>query len=373
MKKHWKLSLFILFNFLTSCENHPIAKNVTNLRYDQIIHQISCEAHHTVYSYFVLIKQAEDTDAFFAYEDRINKFKEKWLSPLAEIFAKNDKLKKALLIKRDILNTELESILNEVRRHYPDGKNVPDGLVERHDRAENALYNFRKESFRFTLRQLKLVRERNRILAKISKMENFINENYPILIKYFNHEVKFSFEFLISETNSLLGNSSLTLPINHGTLAIGLIGSDTLIRNGDRKFALGATFRDLYDIGPNCEDFVEDESKPKITHYPIVSGNIGLKEVFEQYLMLTNRKKVNLGKSDSYTDTITFTTTLDGSLGPTLTLTPATGKIFTSGLTIGGIRKDVHQLIVAIAPAGKASSEEITNVRIIKEDNLVGN
>lgn len=110
--------------------------------------------------------------------------------------------------------------------------------------------------------------------------------------------------------------------------------------------------------------------------YPI-SGRIGLDEVIDQYIVIQKRTKLSAAAEPSaqtYKSVITFTTTIEGSLKPSITVTRASGQKFSGSSTLMGQRQDIHEVTVVLVPPPSTKSpdaDQVVNVRILNSETLI--
>ena len=81
-----------------------------------------------------------------------------------------------------------------------------------------------------------------------------------------------------------------------------------------------------------------------------MSGNIGLGSVISDYLHVEKSGKFKSG-GESYTDKIQFTTTINGSLKPSIDIARKGGEAIKASADLTGIRKDQHALTIYLSPS----------------------
>ena len=77
-----------------------------------------------------------------------------------------------------------------------------------------------------------------------------------------------------------------------------------------------------------------------------------------------------LAKTSPYTDQIIFTTTIGGSVNPSVTLRPVALEEVSASLDIGGSREDLHSVTVNLTPPSAATDAGVTRVQIVSEPGL---
>ena len=176
----------------------------------------------------------------------------------------------------------------------------------------------------------------------VGAQKQALQRKFRELTRYLKHQMGYSFKFKASETDALSGNASYRLPTYLGTLSLGFGGTGSQKREGERRVSLVTTLDDLGTV--KCTDAPAEASVLQATYYPI-TGTIGVEEVIEQYFVLLDRaredaeaangrpddddeekqkekERKSFDKTDAYVDTIVFTTTLTGSLTPSIVLNP---------------------------------------------------
>jgi hypothetical protein len=122
-------------------------------------------------------------------------------------------------------------------------------------------------------------------------------------------------------------------------------------RFSERTIKIAATFGELYRLECLGEASANHEVLTK--KYPI-QGSIGLDEVFNSYIDIGKNGKFDTG-GESYTDTIRFTTSINGSIKPSVTLAKA-GRTITAEADLTATRKDVHELKVFLTPPSSSKA-----------------
>jgi hypothetical protein len=92
-----------------------------------------------------------------------------------------------------------------------------------------------------------------------------------------------------------------------------------------------------------CDGF---EVRRKNLLYPI-TGSIGLREVMKTFIAISEQG----GGKDSFVDTLTFTTTISGSVSPSLKLksVPHSFRLVSAGGTASADRTDLHKVTISLA------------------------
>lgn len=161
------------------------------------------------------------------------------------------------------------------------------------------------------------------------------------LIAYGASAISYDFDFMITENNDNSLTLGFKLPFTNGNFDLGATGTYNLHRNAKRTFKTRETFADLAKL--KCKNFVVRD--PNLS-YPI-TGSIGMRKAVHTFVELTELG----GGKDDFTDTLTFTTTLSGSVTPHLTLNPVANsfRLVNAVGTVGAGRTDIHKVIVSFA------------------------
>jgi hypothetical protein len=170
--------------------------------------------------------------------------------------------------------------------------------------------------------------------------------------------IGYDFVFEITETNNAgtAGDPGSLAFKRKGTgsnlLKLDLTASAEKTRKNTRSFRIIEDLNKLYDA--KCPR----EAMRANWVYPI-TGSTGLSEVVSTFIKL--EKLGNLqhqppanfkdGENVVFSDVLKFTTTLDATMTPTLTLTPVVGRFKVTNASITGEAKrmDIHTVIVALA------------------------
>lgn len=191
------------------------------------------------------------------------------------------------------------------------------------------------------------------------------------VIRFEGHAAVFQFELEVTEDNNLSSTGSVAWP----TLLNGLAGSFTVgydlgdkrQRLAKRTVKLASTFDELlasFDpIEPNtkeqakltCLGVVPAAPDRFPRRYPI-TGNIGLAEVFGDYIEMLKNGKFKSG-GESYQDKIQFTTTINGALKPGIDLARKPGPTIKVSADMNASRKDLHIVTVFLTPPGDGDKE----------------
>jgi hypothetical protein len=165
--------------------------------------------------------------------------------------------------------------------------------------------------------------------------------------------IAYSFTLDMLETNNVDATLDLTKIITNGTVTANPTAGMDRTRHNIRTFTIIDHFGDLKGR-TDCPQFATGKNYI----YPIV-GKIGVGEMTDTFTALTFFDKLAgnpnaaPGPSNPATmvDTLTFVTTIQSSVTPTITLTPVGPALQVAGGNVGIVanRTDSHQVIVALA------------------------
>jgi hypothetical protein len=390
-----KLLLIALLGLLgCSCSfPHPLQDDVTGLHLAEIIRKITCEARDALDS---LLTDRGVSLRRQGYKDANNDLKALTKRVLSPYESESKQLaKRKLELDAAFAGNigEIDAILGIYRLR---GANFSDAALEA---RLNTLYAVQERTRRDVATYIRALQKHNKDLALAQKIVDDakadVKRRTKDLAPYYAHEMAYSFRFRIVETNvaGLVPPATFLFPIHLGTATIGVGATDTKQRDGERLAKLVISFEDLH--GTPCTDAPEDDQGIRARHYP-VRGKIGVYEVIAQYFALLDRAKSDqkaespksdnnsdddeqakvrkiFAKTDSYTDTIIFDTTITGSVTPSIILRPTKDQLVTGSLGITGTRKDTHTVTISLsAPTGGGDddSNKITRVQLIKDDAL---
>jgi hypothetical protein len=375
---------------IAGCSMHPLQDDVTGLPLERIVEKVRCEASDAV-KRILVVQGLEPEKASFLVKDQALKQQIKKASKLREEAARLDTMQQDLLKRKaellsvqqamlqittakEIAEENRNNIAEETARNpYLPGRQIkPAQLPNDYEEIKNRFIAQRELYKSDVLKYQERVVRNKLALAPISteiaRINGEISSNvgWKNIRKFYNHEMASDFRFKITETNNAGVTAAYRLPLPLGTLTVGLDGSDTKERESERNAKLTISFRELDEM--SCVNGV-----PETAHalrYPI-RGNIGLFEVLDQYVKLSNQKDGKLAKASPYSDQITFTTTLDGGVSSDVVIAPTPREQLTASLDLGGTRKDLHSVTISLAqPAPTESGDKITRVRLVSEDQL---
>jgi hypothetical protein len=161
------------------------------------------------------------------------------------------------------------------------------------------------------------------------------------LLAYGASSIAYRFEFMISENNDASGALGFKVPFTTGAFDLAATADYKRQRDGLRRFETVETFADLAKL--KCHDFVVRDAH---LHYPI-SGSIGMTKAVNTFVELTEFG----GAKGEFTDTLNFTTTLNGSIKPSLVLNPVpqSFRLVNASGEVSAGRTDKHSVTISFA------------------------
>jgi hypothetical protein len=159
---------------------------------------------------------------------------------------------------------------------------------------------------------------------------------------YANGGIGYDFSFTMTETNNIGAGATFEFPFvsKFGTFGTDVAAGRDRKRETERKFIIAETFEELERLQGCLKDDRENWTYP-------ITGRIGLDEVVRTYFVL-DRGGTELR---SFSDQLSFTTTIGGSIKPSVELNPLAGQLRlteASGSLVAN-RTDVHKVRIVIA------------------------
>jgi hypothetical protein len=188
-----------------------------------------------------------------------------------------------------------------------------------------------------------------------------------ILAEYGEVAVAYDFNFEISEHDNLDASLAFKLPFTApNVFDLGAAGSLRKTRIGKRTFSSQETFYDLILRDQWCGNF---EPRDRNLAYPI-TGSIGLRKVVETFMVLSEQG----GGKDSFVDALTFTTTISGSVNPSVKLNPVPDsfRLVNASAGFSADRTDLHQVKISLAFPVSAKPKKKKNERPAQPDDPNG-
>lgn len=188
--------------------------------------------------------------------------------------------------------------------------------------------------------------------------------------RYIQTGIAYDFTLDITEDNKATIFADPVRLITNGIAGIGLDATADFSRNNARRFIMSDTFgKVLADEKLEC---LSDLSPNFV--YPI-AGRIGIRELISTFVDLNEDKNLQAlesGNSRVFADTMTFVTTLTGSVNPHVEIAPLGSRWGLAGpanLHASGQRLDSHKVIVGLsmeAPKGVSTLVPVAALAITK-------
>jgi hypothetical protein len=170
--------------------------------------------------------------------------------------------------------------------------------------------------------------------------------------RYQNAAIGYDFRLTISESDGSSASTTFTFPFGGpGKFLLGIGGGEAKERKADRSFDIVEYFWEV--LAEPIENCLEHGKNWK---YPI-TGDVGLDEVLKTYIRIDAMAglKGSLAKRSNsqditFTDELTFTTSFNASVQPSLELSPVIHdlRVTRAAASFGGERKDIHKVTVAL-------------------------
>lgn len=195
---------------------------------------------------------------------------------------------------------------------------------------------------------IEVVERQDRNWLKIVRA-NLSPESRILIDRYDGALIFMDFTFMNTEDNNNDTNINLLSTLMRGTDALNIKASNNRSRSSTRNFRTQDSFAGILTAPLTCEG----RSRSSDYLYP-VTGEIGLYEVINTFLLLNEGRSLIGGvvpKDRLFADTLVFSTTISGTLGPKITLSPV-GKaigLADAAFTSTNSRTDMHTVIVGLS------------------------
>jgi len=346
------------------CSIHPLQDDVTRLPLRDIVFKIQCEAQDAIREIMHRENLWELRPLFGSHNDKITK-KNNELKPLQKTQKELAKRRRELLATKSQILADRAALLhlNDVAPSTPGLNKKAQQIVA----ATNEYIRSISKYYEDLWRNSDLIDPLEKALALLQASKTG-DKRIAKLLAFYGSQMVYNFRFNITETDALsITNLSYKFPVHLGSMTVGLAGSDTKQRESDRNVKLIIGFEDLDEL--DCRGAPQNAGGLRAVHYPI-KGTIGIAEVIDQYLKILAFKEGKFDKVAAYTDQISFTTTLTGSVNPSFTIAPTPLTQVAGSFSAGGTRKDLHVVFISLAsPSPDGTVEQITNVRLIKDED----
>jgi hypothetical protein len=182
---------------------------------------------------------------------------------------------------------------------------------------------------------------------------------------FYDAGLAMNFDLDMSEQNNLDTGLGFAQTFAHASLTLGFVADAHRTRQNDRIFTVTDTFSGILKIPPKycTPQYIAGEN----FKYPL-AGHIGIIKTLKDFVDLTLfdslANKDDVKGPPTMTDTLTFTTTLTGSVNPVVLFTPVTNAFHVANVSATGeaIRSDVHKVTIGLAIAA-ASVKDVSTVR----------
>ena len=168
---------------------------------------------------------------------------------------------------------------------------------------------------------------------------------------YVRSSIGYSFKFQITENNDNGIDTAFRMPFTGGIFSLGISAGSSLERVGSREFTITEEFINYRDLNchtsPDTGETFEAKDRSNML-YPI-TGRVGVGDVLRTFIGLAD----NRGEADltTYSDTLTFTTTISGGINPKIEMDSVVDnkfKLTKADLTSAAARKDLHEVKIAL-------------------------
>jgi len=170
--------------------------------------------------------------------------------------------------------------------------------------------------------------------------------------RYIQTGIAYDFALDITEENKASFLADPVRLITNGVAGVGLDAAGDFSRNNARRFIMSDTFAKLLNdqsLNQHC-----DGDRPSNFAYPI-AGRIGMRELISTFIDLNEDQSLQAldsGNSRVFADTMTFITTLSGSVAPHVEIAPVGSKwglASPTSFSAFGQRIDKHMVIIGLS------------------------
>jgi hypothetical protein len=184
--------------------------------------------------------------------------------------------------------------------------------------------------------------------------------------------IVFSFTLNGDEMNNVASASAtFEKPLSNGTFSFNPNVADTLERQNIRTFTVVDGFEELMEANRKSRGRACQAQPPGPNYQYPITGTIGVAEMIDTFVTLAvytdlgkeqepdkDAPDLAMNTAPTLVDSITFTTSLTAGVTPTWMLMPV-GKalqLTNASINLNVARKDIHQVIVALALPGPVSA-----------------
>lgn len=180
-------------------------------------------------------------------------------------------------------------------------------------------------------------------------------EDYPKNHWIHKSDIAYGLTLTAEENNTLSAPLSFGWPIHLGTFTLGPSAGKERFRSGESIVnmaeRISETIEDVIDRPRAQVPCLHDSSVASLA-YPIV-GSLGLRDVVRRFVEVNGIGPTNTIKEGGFTQTLKFHLKFLGGVKPSFALKHAGGFEASGNLEMHADRKDLHELIVKIAPPVK--------------------
>ena len=192
----------------------------------------------------------------------------------------------------------------------------------------------------------RLLREKDDLLDVDSKR---------IIERYELSAIAYEFNFDITEENNLNGGVDFLEILTRGQFKLGVTAQHDKKRQNIRNFRTSDNFGELISGSIMERVCARIERPDRGNHVYPISGSLDLAEIVDTFISLNQSSNLvgntkGAEKIPTLSDTLTFTTTISGTVNPTIKLSPLGDSFQLTDATLSATssRTDVHKLVLAL-------------------------
>lgn len=374
---------------LGGCANHPLVDDVTGYTTNDIVQKLRCEAQQAILAHLVkkhftsdqenihnLIRKKTGYDSWQANNKSVLseidsgiaadveaikavKKQEDDLVPVIQglvieglaierliaTTSDEDTRKELLKQKKELLDKALKS--NAMKVEF--ARQRADLEAARFD-PEKPHNKLLKEKFGKTLKDYLRKTSEGEGVQKQIQAADLDSRSRRELFLINNTTLSMKLDFKITENDNAEASGMIVWPVPLGTFSLGYKGGKKMGRDAQRVVNTVSLFVELSDQAAlGCAENQIDATDGRARPYPIV-GNVGVEEFVAQYFKIIESINLATTGGESFTDTITFTTMLEGQLNPSVEIKPVSPNLVKASLDLNADRKDIHTVTLQIKP-----------------------
>jgi hypothetical protein len=220
------------------------------------------------------------------------------------------------------------------------------------DKAIELLFAYRNGQYEPSINLAKALQAQRGQVWKFDPGVLTTQEERAFYDRYIQTGIAYDFTLDITEENRGAFLADPVRLITNGAAGIGLNATGDFSRNNARRFIMSDTFAKLLiDQNLYC-----DGDRPSNFAYPI-AGRIGIRELISTFVDLNENQSLQAldsGNSRVFADTMTFLTTLTGSVSPHVEIAPLGnrwGLASPTSFAAFAQRIDKHMVIIGLSMA----------------------